>query len=222
VRNRRNPGGEIVDVCRRLYAMGFVVATEGNVSVRLPSGDILVTATRVRKRTITTKDLVRLTAGGKRVSGAARASSEAALHRTIYAGRPDVHAVVHAHPPFCTAFAVARRTLPVGAIPETLVEFGDVPMVPFAVPGTGKLSRAIGPLLGKANFFLLANHGVVSCAADLEEAFDLVERAEHAARILLLARLAGGAKNLSRRDRAELLRIRKSRKDGQPHARTKA
>jgi len=217
VRSPRNDGRAVVEICRRMYERGYVVATEGNVSVRLRSGEILVTATRVRKREIATGDLVRLTPGGVRVAGSPRPSSEAALHTLIYSKRSDINAVVHAHPPCCSAFAVAGKRLRVGAIPEVLVEFGDIPLVPFAVPGTGKLPKAITPHLMKSNFFLLANHGVVSCAADLEEAYDLVERAEHAARILLLAESLGGAGNLSPRDRRELRHIRQTRTDGQRH-----
>jgi len=211
----RTSGKTIVDICRRMYDRGYIVATEGNVSVRLRGGDILVTGTRVRKRAITTGDLVRLSPGGVRLSGHNRPSSEAALHRLIYSKRRDVNAVVHAHPPFCTAFAVARKTLPVGPIPEVLVEFGDIPLVPFAVPATGKLARAIEPFLMKSNFFLLANHGVVSCAGDLEEAYDLVERAEHAARITLIAGFLGGPKKLSARDIVDLRRMKKTPGAGQ-------
>jgi len=204
-------GRAIVAICRRLYDRGYLVATEGNVSVRLPSGDILVTGTRVRKREITARDLVRITPGGARVAGASRPSSEAAMHRFIYSKRRDVHAIVHAHPPYCTAFALAGRPLPVDAIPEARVEFGEVPLVPYAAPSTGKLTKALAPYVGKANFFLLANHGVVACAPDLGEAYDLVERAEHAARILLLSGFLGGAKNLTAARLRELDAIRMKR-----------
>jgi L-fuculose-phosphate aldolase len=202
----------IVRICRRLYERGYLVATEGNVSVRLASGDILITGTRVPKASVTAADLVRISPGGKKLSGARDPSSEARLHRTVYAARPDVRSIVHAHPPYCTAFAVARRELDVDAMPETVVEFGRIPLVPFAVPSTGALSEAIGPFLGDSDFFLLANHGVVACGADPEGAYDKVERAEHAARIILLARLLGGEKKLGKRELAALNDIRKRRK----------
>lgn len=202
----------IARVCRRLYERGYVVATEGNVSVRLPSGEILVTGARVAKSSIAASDVVRLAPDGTKRSGTRRPSTEAGLHRTIYDGRPDVRAVVHAHPPCCTAFAVARRPLAVDAMPETVVEFGAIPLVPFAVPSTGALSEAIRPLLDRGDFFLLANHGVVACGADLDEAYDRLERAEHAAHILLLATLLGGGRRLGRRSLAALAGIRKRRK----------
>lgn len=202
----------IVRICRRLYERGAVVATEGNVSVRLPSGDILITGTRVHKASMTAAGLVKLSPDGKKLAGSVEASSEARLHRTIYAARPDVGAIVHAHPPYCTAFAVARMELDVDAMPETVVEFGRIPLVPFAVPSTGALSAAIGPFLAGADFFLLANHGVVACGADPESAYDRVERAEHAAHILILARMLGGEKKLGRRELAALEDIRNRRK----------
>ena len=202
----------IVGICRRLYDRGFLVATEGNVSVRLPSGDILITGTRVPKASMTAADLVKLSVEGKKLAGTREPSSEARLHRTIYAARPDVGAIVHAHPPCCTAFAVAREPLDVEAMPETVVEFGTIPLVPFAVPSTGALSEAIGPFLRGADFFLLANHGVVACGPDLETAYDRIERAEHAARILLLSRPLGGAKKLGEQELAALNGIRNERK----------
>jgi L-fuculose-phosphate aldolase len=202
----------IARICRRLYERGYVVATEGNVSVRLASGDVLITGTRVPKASIGPSDIVKLSPAGRKLSGAREPSSEARLHLTIYAARPDVGAIVHAHPPYCTAFAVARKELDVEAMPETVVEFGKIPLVPFAVPSTGALSTAIGPYLAGSDFFLLANHGVVSCGAVPEEAYEKVERAEHAARILLLARLLGGVKKLGRRELAALNEIRERRK----------
>ena len=202
----------IVGICRRLYAQGYVVATEGNVSVRLDSGDMLITPTRVAKRTITRADLVRLSPGGRKLSGSRDPSSEARLHAFIYSKRKDVRAIVHAHPPYCTAFAVARKPLVVDAIPEVVVEFGRIPLVPFAVPSTGRLSEAIAPFVGKGDFFLLANHGVVACGRDPEEAFEKVERAEHAARIILLSRLLGGERRLGPRDVRELNTIAQRRK----------
>jgi L-fuculose-phosphate aldolase len=209
---RNAAAAAIVSICRRLYERGYVVATEGNVSVRLPSGDILITGTRVPKASLTASHLVKLAPDGKKLSGSVEASSEARLHRTIYAARPDVRAIVHAHPPYCTAFAVARLELDVDAMPETVVEFGRIPLVPFAVPSTGALSAAIGPHLAGADFFLLANHGVVSCGGDPETAYERIERAEHAARIILLSRLLGGEKKLGRRDLAALNDIRNRRK----------
>lgn len=202
----------VARICRRLYERGYVVATEGNVSLRLASGEILITGTRVPKASIAASDIVRLSPAGAKLSGSREPSSEARLHLTIYAARPDIRAIVHAHPPYCTAFAVARKELDVEAMPETVVEFGRIPLVPFAVPSTGALSTAIGPYLAGNDFFLLANHGVVSCGPDPAEAYDRVERAEHAARIILLSRLLGGEKKLGRPELAALNGIRNRRK----------
>ena len=202
----------IVSTCRALAAEGFVVATDGNVSVRLASWDILVTGTRVTKRTITGAGVVRLSPDGNRRSGSVAPSSEARLHLFIYSKRKDVHAIVHAHPPYCTAFAVARKPLAVAAIPEVVVEFGTIPLVPFAVPSTGKLSKAIAPFVSRCDFFLLANHGVVACGRDIAEAFEKIERAEHAAKIILLSRLLGGERKLAPGELRELRTIARRRK----------
>jgi len=211
-RNAATAAAAIARICRRLYEREYVVATEGNVSVRLTAGEVLITGTRVSKASIGPRDLVKLSPEGRKLSGEREPSSEARLHLTIYAARPDIRAIVHAHPPYCTAFAVARKELDVDAMPETVVEFGSIPLVPFAVPTTGAISTAIGPYLSGSDFFLLANHGVVSCGPDPDEAFERVERAEHAARIILLSRLLGGEKKLGRRELAALTDIRNRRR----------
>lgn len=210
--SQQRAAASIIAVCRRLAEQGFVVQTEGNVSVRLDSGEILITGTRVGKRTIGRAGLVRISAEGGKLAGRGEPSSEARLHTFIYSRRKDVGAVVHAHPPYCTAFAVAGRPLAVDAIPEVVVEFGKIPLVPFAVPSTGRLSKAIAPFVAKSDFFLLANHGVVACGRDAEEAFGKIERAEHAARIILLSRLLGGERRLGPGAVRELRAIAKRRK----------
>lgn len=181
----------IVRVCRRLYAAGLIAGQDGNVSVRLPGDRILVTPAGMSKADLRASDLVELSLDGKRRAGKREPSSEVAVHLEIYAGRPDVGAVVHAHPPTATGFAVAGETLPPNALPELVYTVGPVGLVPYERPGTTKLARRFRPLLAGHNAWLMANHGAVTAGPTLLVAHQRMESLEHAAKILLVARTLG-------------------------------
>jgi L-fuculose-phosphate aldolase len=200
----------IVRTCRRLYERGLIAGQDGNVSVRLGRDRVLVTPAGMSKADVTARDLVevplgppggeRRAVGGRRPAGAGRAkgadearrpSSELAVHLTIYRGRPDVGAVVHAHPPAATGFAVAGERLPENALPELVYSVGPVALVPFAAPGTQALADAFDPWLSGHDAWLMANHGAVTVGATLVVAHQRMESLEHAARILVAARALG-------------------------------
>ena len=112
---------QLVDVCHRLYARNMVTATDGNVSVRLSSGNVLTTRSGVNKGMITQSDFVEVTITGEKVSGNGKASTEVAMHLYVYQHRQDVNAVVHAHPTYATGFATARIPLTQCTFPEVIV-----------------------------------------------------------------------------------------------------
>jgi L-fuculose-phosphate aldolase len=130
------------------------------------------------------------------------------MHLRIYELRPDVRAVVHAHPPVATGFAAAGLGLGECVLPELIVGLGRVPVVPYATPGTRELSRALDDVIGSHDAVLLENHGAVTVGEDLELAYQRLETVEQAARILLVARLLGGANPLAADQVAELLAAR--------------
>jgi L-fuculose-phosphate aldolase len=181
----------IVRVCRRLYGAGLIAGQDGNVSVRLSGDRILVTPAGMQKVDVRAADLVILSLDGKKRSGMHAPSSEVAVHLEIYAGRPDVGAVVHAHPPTATGFAVAGETLPQHVLPELDLTVGRVALVPYALPGTTQLSQGFRPYLAAHDAWLMANHGAVTAGATLTVAHQRMESLEHAARILLAARAVG-------------------------------
>ena len=181
----------VVRVCRRLYGAGLIAGQDGNVSVRLPGDRILVTPAGMSKVEVSAADLVVLTLNGTRLSGKRKPSSEVAVHLEIYAGRPDVGAVVHAHPPTATGFAVAGETLPPNVLPELVYTVGPVSLVPYARPGTTALARRFRPFLAGCNAWLMANHGAVTAGPTLAVAHQRMESLEHAAKILLMARAVG-------------------------------
>ena len=199
---------DIVRVCRRLYERGLIAGGEGNVSARLDDDTFLITPAGASKIDVLESDLVIVDASGKLVAGSGRASSELGMHLRIYERRNDVHAVVHAHPPFATAFAVAGQDLMAPVLPEILVLIGGVPLVPYATPGSPALAAAIEPFLELHDAFLMANHGATSFGSTLSIAHQRMESLEHAARTLFLARSLGRVTPLSDEQRDALVRLR--------------
>jgi L-fuculose-phosphate aldolase len=200
---------EIVRVCRRLYERGLIAGGEGNVSARLADGSILVTPAGASKIDVVEDDLVVVDRTGKRVAGSGRPSSELGVHLRIYQLRHDVEAVVHAHPPFATAFAVAGEDLMAPVLPEILVQIGGVPLVPYATPGSPALAEAIEPFLQLHDAFLMANHGATSYGSTLSIAHQRMESLEHAAQILFSARALGHVSPLTDDQRDALLELRR-------------
>jgi L-fuculose-phosphate aldolase len=127
--------GDIVEIGRRVYRLGYVAAYDGNISIRLEDGNILCTPTAISKGYMTEGDLVIVDADGKMVSGSRKVSSEIAMHLLIYKLRPDVHAVVHAHPPCATGYAAAGMPLNKALVAEVVMTFGCVPLAPYGTTG---------------------------------------------------------------------------------------
>lgn len=182
----------------RLHQRGLLAGGEGNLSCRLPDGTLLVTASGADKGALAPDDLVRVDLEGRVVQGAPgyRPSSEVGMHLALYAARPEVGAVVHAHPPVATGFATAGETVPDDILPEVPALLGPVALVPYARPGTPALAAAMAPYASAHDAFLLANHGATTVGGTLRQALLRMESLEQAARILLAARLAGGARPL--------------------------
>ena len=207
---------EITRVCRRLYERGLIAGAEGNVSVRLADGQILITPSGVPKVDVSPSDLVIVEPRDGRVAGPGRASSELGMHLRIYESRADVGAVVHAHPPLATAFGVAGEDLMAPVLPEIVILTGGVPLVPYATPGSAALADAIEPFLEQHDAFLMANHGATSIGSTLSSAHARMESVEHAARTLLAARMLGRITTLSATQYDELLAMR-ARSSGDSH-----
>lgn len=184
----------VVLVCRRLWERGLVAGQDGNVSVRLDGDRVLVTPAGFSKRDVAPADLVVTTLDGTRLTGAHPPSSEVALHLSAYRRRPDVRAVVHAHPPTATALAVTGQSLPDNILPEVTVLLGPVPLVPYATPGSAELAQQFDPYWAGHDAFLMANHGALALGPDLRVAHQRMETMEHAARIVMAARILGARK----------------------------
>lgn len=199
---------EIAAVCRRLYERGLIAGPDGNVSARLGDDLVLVTPSGMSKVDVEAADMVVVGMDGRRVSGYRAPSSEVNLHVRIYSQRPDVAAVVHAHPPVATGFAVAGEGFDSYVLPELVAQLGAVPLVPYATPGTLALSDECEPFMRAHDAFLLANHGAVTTGPSLLVAHQRMESLEHAARITLVARLLGRVNELTPAQVAALLPAR--------------
>jgi len=199
------------DIClagRWMYERGFIVACEGNLSVRLDDKRILTTPTCMNKGMLAPDDLVIMDLDGHHLSGQRNASSELLMHILFYQMRPEVNAVCHAHPRAATGFAVAGRALDQALLPEVIIGLGQIPLVRYATPGTPDLSAAIEPYVLHYDALLLANHGAVTCGQDLLNAFFRMETIEHFAEITLAAETAGEPQLLSGREVAKLMAAR--------------
>jgi len=194
----------IIEVGRRLHQAGLVTATEGNISMRVAEGH-LVTTSGVSKGFLAPEHVVLVDREGQAAAGGLPASTEDPMHLEIYRRLKEVQAVVHAHPPAATAFAVAHATLDPRILAEAVVVLGTVPLTRYATPGTAELAKIVADGLANSSAALLANHGAITVGQTLAQAHHRMETLEHVARVALMARLLGGAKELSSSDVSRLL-----------------
>ena len=199
----------ICRVGKLLYDRGYVAANDGNISVRVGEGRLLITPSGVSKGRMTPDMLLVTDLDGTVIEGNRHPSSEGKMHLEVYRGRPDVNAVVHAHPPVSTAFAVCRRGLETPYLSELVAGLGQVPCTPsFAMLSTEEVPQSVRPYLADHNALLLANHGALAWGGDLWEAFDRLETVEHTAKIVLNAQLLGGGIPLTEEEVVRLQGLR--------------
>jgi L-fuculose-phosphate aldolase len=198
----------MVECGRRLWDRGFVASNDGNISVRLDDSRLLTTPTGVSKGFMTPDMMVVTDMDGRTLAGDRRPSSELKMHLEVYRQRPDVRAVVHAHPPTATGFAVAGIPLDRAVLAEVITTLGSIPIAEYATPSTEELPAAIRAYIRSHDGLLLANHGALAVAGDLFGAYYRMETIEHFARISLVARTLGREHVLSRR---EVLRLQELR-----------
>jgi L-fuculose-phosphate aldolase len=196
---------QICRIGRWMYSRGHVVASEGNLSVRLDEQRILVTPSGTCKGRLKLEELLITDLSGEVVCGTGRPSSEMLMHLLYYRSRPDVRAICHAHPPTATGFAAAGRALEEPVLPEVILGLGKIPLASYGTPGTWELCAGLEPLVHNHDAILLENHGVVTCGPDLGTAFQRMETVEQFARVMLTAELLGGPHLLERADVQKLI-----------------
>ena len=182
---------EIVTICQYLYARGFIVGTEGNVSVRVAPDRLWITPTGCHKVFLRLDDLLLIDLDGQVLFGTGRPSSEMPMHLALYKMRSDMQAVVHAHPPMATALTVAGYSLESTLLPEAVVVLGDVPTIPYQMPTTPHFARDVAEAMRGVSAALLENHGCVTLGTTLQKAFNTMEIVERVAHIFYLAKTLG-------------------------------
>jgi L-fuculose-phosphate aldolase len=199
---------EIVRYGRMLHGRGFVAAMDGNLSVRLKDDKILVTPTCVSKGAMRPADLVIVNMEGERTAGRRNVTSEIGMHLMIYRLRPDIQAIVHAHPPTATGFAAAGIPLTEPLVCEVVIGLGCIPLARYGTPGTSELAKTLEPLVPDYDAILMSNHGVVAYADTLEHAYMKMETVEHFAQIALVTHLLGRQQPLQEPEVEKLLLAR--------------
>ena len=201
---------QICDVCRKMWQLGWVAANDGNVSVKLDDGSFIVTPTGISKSFITPEKLIRINSSCEILEseGEYHPSSEIKMHLRCYEKRSDVGAVLHAHPPTATGFAVAHRPMDMYNMIEDVAAIGSVPLTPYGTPSTSEVPDAIEPYLNEHDVMLLENHGALTMGSDLLTAYYRMESLELWAKITLNAILLGGSYDISRENIDKLIALR--------------
>ena len=205
VKTEREYRDDIVEIGRLMFQKSWVAANDGNITIRIDADRILATPTGISKGMMQPGDMLVLDLAGNKISGQRERTSEIAMHLKIYELRPDVRAVVHAHPPVTTGFAAAGRPLNIALLPEVVVGLGCVPLAAYGLPGTPELTEPMIPLIPRYDALLMANHGAVCYGDDVYQAYFRMETIEHFARITLVAELLGGPNLLPKREVEKLL-----------------
>ena len=195
--NEREAREAVCEAGRRLYAKNLVAATDGNISIRLGADRFLCTPSGVSKGFMTPDILVIANSRGEKVSGEGRVTSEFFTHLACYEERPDIVAVVHAHPPYATALTLAGVDMTVPVVPEVVMTLCAIPTAGYATPGSREGADVVRPWVGTYDAFLLDRHGAVTVGKTVFDAYFKMEKVEHTALSIAAARGLGGARTLT-------------------------
>lgn len=199
---------EICRVGRKLEEKGFIAATDGNISCKIGSDRFLITPSGVSKGELCEDELLTINSRGDLVAGRGRPSSEILMHMAAYAERPDIKAVIHAHPPVTTALTVAGVELAQCVIPEVVITMGRIPTAEYATPCTEEGARVIKDLIHEIDVIILDRHGSLTVGETLESAYFKLEKLEHAAHVTATAKMLGKIKVLPEDEVQKLVALR--------------
>ena len=200
---------EICEVGHKLWMKGFVAANDGNISVKVNDNEYYCTPTGVSKGDLTPDMIIKVDKDGKKLEGKLNPSSEIKMHMRVYRERPDVTAVVHAHPPVATAFTVADIDLDQYILPEAVLTIGDVPTCDYGTPSTMEIPDSLDPYIQNHDAFLLRNHGALTVGCNLQKAFFIMEEVEFNAVICKHAMDLGAVHEISNEQLKKLMDLRK-------------
>lgn len=210
---------QICDICHKMWQLGWVAANDGNVSVKIDDNTFLTTPTGISKSFMTPDKIVKINAKGEilEAKNGYKPSSEIKMHLRCYEQRDDVGAVVHAHPPTATGFALAHKSMDVYSLVECIISVGSVPIAEYGTPSTDEVPNSITPYLKEHDVILLENHGALTVGKDLVTAYYRMETLELWAKTSLVAQLLGEERELSRENIDRLISMRSAYKVSGKH-----
>lgn len=188
---------EICEVAKKMYENGYISSTDGNISIRVNDNLFLCTSTNKCKGKIKPEEILLVTKTGEKIQGDGEVSSEFFTHLSAYEERPDISAVIHAHPIFSVVISLTDISLVEPVLPELIMTLGEVPTTDYATPGSKEGAKIIKPWVKSHNAIILKSHGVLTLGRNLEEAYSFLERVEHSAKIIYLAHLIKKPRRLS-------------------------
>lgn len=182
---------ELAEICKLLYTRRLVTACDGNISLRVSDEHILITPSGRNKGYLKPDEMILTDFDGNSIENAGKASREFPLHKLVYEQRPDISAVIHTHPIYATAFAMAGKNIPDDYLVESRVMLGKCGLAGYAPPGTMLLAEQLAPFIPTCNAVLLQNHGAVTYGVDLMDAFNKMEVLESIAQTIIMSRIIG-------------------------------
>lgn len=200
----------ICEVGRRLYNRNLVAATDGNISARLSTGRYLCTPSGSQTGFLNPQDLVIVDDSGAKIEGAGAVSSEFLTHLAAYQIRPEINAVVHAHPPKAVALTLAGISMAEYILPEVVYSLGAIPTARYATPGTAEGAEVIRELIAQCDALLLDRHGALTVGFDVMDAYLKMEKIEHGAQTIFAARRLGKVRPLKDEEVERLIRAREA------------
>lgn len=202
---------EIVMICRMMHQKNLIAGMDGNVSLKW--GDhLLTTASGVNKGFLRMDQILTVDWEGRVLQGEGQPTSEMAMHLAVYRLRSEVNAVIHAHPPLITAFSIAGVTLEEFILPEVVMSLGLVPTASYATPTTAEVPESIQGLIDRYDALILERHGALTVGQDLMDAYNKMEKLEHAALVILTALQLGRVRLLPPKEVEKLIQLRSLRR----------
>lgn len=200
----------ICDIGRNLFNKDFIAANDGNISARLSETEVLASPTGVSKGYLQPHMLVKVNLQGEILEAAEgyRPSTEVKMHLRIYNELPEMNGVVHAHPPYATAFAIKGEPLDKMMMPESVIAMGDIPLAAYGTPSTEEIPDSLIPFLGKKTAVLLESHGALTWGKDVMSAYMNMERLEYTAKLTFITRMIKGERELPQNRIDELVALR--------------
>ena len=200
----------VIECGRIAYERHLMTSNDGNISVRMSNGCVLITPSGISKGRLALDDMLVVDLDGKIISSRddRKPSSETPMHLEVYKQRDDVYAVVHAHPIFATTLTVADLEFPIDVLPEVLLTMGEVPITRYATPSSHEDAEVIRPFVKDHNAMLLRQHGSLTFGKNLEEALIHLERIEHVSEIYWRAKMLGTVQRVPPEAQAQLISLR--------------